>query len=276
MLTEKTDYIKSFYTRRLGIDETKAKPKLVFLHGLLGNGQNWIPAARALENEFEILLIDQRGHGKTKEVAGGFAPSDFSNDLLGVLEELGWGKVSVIGHSLGARTLFDFASKNPGLVEKLVIEDMGPHKTREASRKTEVMIDFVPVPFEGRASAREFFGSVFEKRYGKLLSDYLYSNIEKKETSLYDWRFNKTGALEALEIGRLRDFWSEFESIESETLIIRGERSEHLPDDVYQEMLKRNTNASGVVISGAGHWVHFDQFGTFMKQVSEFLSKQGK
>jgi len=264
MLTEKTDYIKSFYTRRLGIDESKAKPKLVFLHGLLGNGQNWMPTARALEEDFEILLMDQRGHGKTKNVEGGFAPSDFSTDLLDVIMELGWRRFSLVGHSLGARTAFDFASKNSSLVEKLVLEDMGPHKTREASRKTEVMIDFVPTPFESRASARDFFQNDFEKRYGKLLSDYLYSNIEKKEKSVYDWRFNKAGAFEALEAGRLNDFWKEYEGIQAPTLVVRGENSEHLPQDVYEEMLKRNTKASGVVISGAGHWVHFDQFSTFL------------
>lgn len=273
MLTEKTDYIKSFYTRRLGVDETKSKPKLIFLHGLLGNSQNWIPAARTLEDKFEILLMDQRGHGRTREASGGFAPEDFSNDLLEVVEALGWTKFSLIGHSLGARTSFVFASQNPGQIEKLIVEDMGPHKTREASRKTEIMIESVPTPFKSRSEARDFFQNTFEERYGKLLSDYLYSNIEKKDDGSYDWRFDKLGALEALKIGRTKDFWADYENIQSECLIIRGEYSDHLPEDVYQDMLKRNTNASGVVISGAGHWVHFDQFSTFMKQVDEFLSK---
>jgi pimeloyl-ACP methyl ester carboxylesterase len=276
MLTEKTDYIKFFYTRRLGVDESKSKPKLVFLHGLLGNGQNWIPSARALEDRFEILLIDQRGHGKTGKLEGDYAPKDFSADLLLVADALGWQKFSLIGHSLGARNAFDFASKNPERIEKLVIEDMGPHKTREASKKTEVMIEAVPVPFKSRTEARTFFQNEFEELYGKLLSDYLYSNIEKKEDGSYGWRFYKEGALEALKIGRESDFWTEFEKIQSETLIIRGERSEHLPKDVFQEMLKRNTNTRGVEISGAGHWVHFDQFSTFVKQVDEFLSKQDK
>jgi len=276
MLTEKSDYIKSFYTRRLGVDENKSKPKLIFLHGLLGNGQNWLPAARVLEDKFEILLLDQRGHGKTGKIDGGYAPTDFSADLLEVVKALDWEKFSLVGHSLGARNAFDFASRHPEFIDKLVIEDMGPHKTGESSRKTEIMIEAVPVPFKDRAAARTFFKTEFEERYGKVLSDYLYSNIEKKENGSYDWRFYKEGALEALEIGRTRDFWSEYDKIGAETLVMRGESSEHLPDKVYQEMLKRNTNARGIVISGAGHWVHFDQFSTFVKQVDEFLSKQDK
>ena len=271
MLTEKADYIKSFYVRLLGLKESVLKPKLVFLHGLLGNGQNWVPVARKFEQNFEVLLLDQRGHGRTKEVDGGFAPKDFADDLLLVLDHLNWEKISLVGHSLGARTAFDFAARYSDRLDKLVLEDMGPHKTGPASRTTEEIIQSVPVPFADRAAAKAFFADFFEGKYGKVLSDYLYSNLEKKFNGAFDWRFNKKGALEAIEIGRERDFWGSYEAISTPHLIIRGEKSEHLPVDVYQEMLKRNSNAEGVEISGAGHWVHFDQFGDFVKQVSEFL-----
>lgn len=276
MVSEKAYFMKSFYVRLLGLDEglvSPDKPRVVFLHGLLGNGQNWIPTARALEKKFTILTIDQRGHGKTKEVEGGFQPSDFSKDLLDVVEELGWDKFSLVGHSLGARVAFDFASKQSALLDKVIFEDMGPHKTGSASRTTETMIEAVPTPFLSRSEARNFFKNQFEERYGKVLSDYLYSSIEKKNGGTYDWRFNKLGAMECLEVGRMSDFWSEYEAVKVPHLIIRGEKSEHLPLEVFNEMLKRNSSSEGIQISGAGHWVHFDQFGAFVKQVDEFLSK---
>ena len=57
------------------------------------------------------------------------------------------------------------------------------------------------------------------------------------------------------------------------SLLIRGEHSEHLPLEVYKEMLSKNTKSLGVQIPGAGHWVHFDQFGDFVTQVDKFLSE---
>lgn len=267
-------FVNSFFVRLFGLEEGQVlpnKPRLVFLHGLLGNGQNWLPVARALEEKFTILLIDQRGHGKTQEVKGDFGPQDFSEDLLGVLFELGWEKASFVGHSLGGRTLFYFASHFPERVEKVVIEDMGPHKTGAVSQGTEEMIQSIPAPFKSREAAKVFFEGRFREQKGKVLSDYMYSNLEKKENGSYDWRFNKAGALRALEIGREQDFWKDYDAIEAPLLIVRGSESEHLPKNIYESMLERNHHAQGIEIPGAGHWVHFDQSEAFIKSLLEFL-----
>lgn len=276
MSSDTSYFIDSFYIRLLGLDEglvSPIKPKLIFLHGLLGNGQNWIPVARAFEEKFTILLVDQRGHGRSKPVSGGYHPEDFSNDLLKIVDELGWSKFSLVAHSLGARTAFDFASKHPERLKKVIFEDMGPHKTGEASKKTELMIDFVPTPFADKLSAKQFFSESFLSKYGKVLSSYLYSNLIKQGDGSFDWRFNKAGAMESLQIGKNQDFWTEFEKVKAKSLIVRGEQSEHLPLEVYKEMLSRNSNAAGVEVAGAGHWVHFDQFSEFVAQIDKFLSE---
>src|SRR5271157_2904247 len=41
------------------------KPPLVLLHGLTGSGACWIPLARALEGEYDVLMPDARGHGSS-------------------------------------------------------------------------------------------------------------------------------------------------------------------------------------------------------------------
>ncbi len=265
-------FINSLYTRVLKSDQSleEDKPKLVFLHGLLGNGQNWLPIARELEKNFTILLIDQRGHGKSFHPED-YHPKDFSDDLKSILDELNWKKVHLVGHSLGARVGFDFASKHPERLHSFVIEDMGPHKTDESSEGTKVMIESVPVPFETREEARAFFESSFKPKYGAVLSGYLYANIERKKNKSFDWRFSLKGVLECIKIGQLEDFWSEYEAVNVKSLVIRGERSGHLPLNIYKEMLDRNSNVQGVEIQGAGHWVHFEQKDLFVKNLKDFL-----
>ncbi len=188
MLSDKVYFINSFYIRLLGLEDGQVslvKPRLVFLHGLLGNSQNWIPVAQVLKKNFTILLIDQRGHGKTKPVLGDFRPQDYSKDLLSIVNELNWNKFSLIGHSLGARTAFDFASRHPEKIKKVIFEDMGPHKTEKTSKKTEAMIKFVPVPFANKDTAKAFFKQHFAPKYGKVLSDYLYSNITNPSSNFF-------------------------------------------------------------------------------------------
>lgn len=274
MQSDMSYYMGAFYTRLVGLEEgvvSPNKPKLVFLHGLLGNGQNWMPVARALEADFTVLLVDQRGHGRTQPVDGDFSPESFAKDLDQITTELGWEKFSLVGHSLGARVGFCFVSAYPEKIEKFVIEDMGPHRTGPASESTAEMIKSVPVPFATRKEAKDFFENKFKTSYGEVLSAYMYSNLAKTALGDYNWRFDKEGALDCIEIGKKRDFWTEFKAVKAKNLIIRGEKSEHLPRTVLDEMLNQNKASSAVEIKGAGHWVHFDQFKSFIKEVKAFL-----
>ena len=40
-------------------------PVLIILHGLFGEGKNWLSVAKALSNSLEVHLIDQRNHGNS-------------------------------------------------------------------------------------------------------------------------------------------------------------------------------------------------------------------
>lgn len=281
-MTEKTDnefkFINSLHTRVLGHDqsldaEVEEKPKLVFLHGLLGNGQNWLPIAREFEKDYTILLLDQRGHGKSHHPQS-YHPKDFAQDLKSVLDELGWSKVNIVGHSLGGRVGIYFASKFSNYIDSLVIEDMGPQKTGSASSSMQDMLNFVPIPFKSRSEAKDFFETKFKPKYGAVLSGYLYSNIERKEDDSFNWRFSLKGVLECIKIGQIEDFWQLYKEINAKTLVIRGERSEHLPLNIFQEMLSKNENVEGVQIPDSGHWVHFDQKDLFVEALKKFLLKE--
>ena len=279
-LTINEHYVR-LYGFKKGFEPFK-KPNLVFLHGLLGNSQNWSFIAKKLAKDFQILTYDLRGHGRTdklskqdklSEQGEHYEPEVFSEDLIGILDELGWKKASAVGHSLGGRILMVCASKHPKRFEKLIIEDVGPQKTGEASRRTEAMIDFVPTPFKSRLEAKAFFRDLFLPRYGEVLSDYLYGNLTKNEFGQMDWRFDKAGVLSCIRIGHARDFWKSYKAISAEHLVVRGETSEHLPREVMKEMVESNVNAESVEISGAGHWVHFDQGALFMKELTRFLHR---
>jgi pimeloyl-ACP methyl ester carboxylesterase len=52
------------------------KPPLVLLHGLTGSGACWIPLARALEGEYDVVMPDARGHGNssTPLITQGMSP----------------------------------------------------------------------------------------------------------------------------------------------------------------------------------------------------------
>lgn len=249
--------------------------KWVFLHGLMGYGLNWRRIVSAFENEHRILTFDQRGHGKSIKPAEGYRPEDFADDLLAILNELGWEKITLVGHSMGGRNAMNFASRFPERVEKLVIEDIGPDAKPAAIGGIAELLNVVPTPFVNKVTAKEFFLNEFPKRITnreniKTLGSYLYANIVEKENGQADWRFSKDSILLAIKEGRAQDRWSEYEALKMPILVIRGSTSVDLTQDVYLEMLKRNSHATGVLIEPSGHWVHSEQPEKFIAALREF------
>ena len=256
-----------------------AAAKLVFLHGLLGYGANWRRIVRAFDQEYEVLVYDQRGHGKSIRPESGYAPEDFAEDLRQILDELGWDKIDLVGHSMGGRNAVHFAFKYPERVKRLVIEDMGPEGSELAVTRMEELLYGVPTPFESRVAAKEFFMNEFVQKFSqrpqvKLLGQFLYSNLNELEDKRMDWRFDREIMLNCVREGRARDRWEEFLGLQMPTLLIRGETSDELTPEVYQKVVAENNRIQGVEIAEAGHWVHYDQPEKFSEVIHEFFAKQ--
>ena len=101
---------------------TRGKPPLVLAHGFSDMGLCWESLARELEDDFEIIMPDARGHGLSARVAPGEV-KDMAADLAGVMRALGIRNAVVAGHSMGAVIAGQLAARFPELVCTLVLED---------------------------------------------------------------------------------------------------------------------------------------------------------
>lgn len=251
-------------------------PKLVFLHGVMGFAANWRSIAKAFESEFEVLAFDQRGHGRSFQPPIGYAPENYAADLLEIVDELGWSKIHLVGHSMGGRNALQFAVDHADRVERLVIEDIGPAMNEAGSGFIFRMLDSIPVPFPTKRAAKTFFETTFleifkdtAKKEG--LAAYLYANIVEDEQERGVWRFFEPGVRESIEQGRAEERWEEIRALKMPTLLVRGEFSKDLPRDIFDRILTENPSIQGVEIAGAGHWVHSDQPEAFIAALSRFF-----
>ncbi|WP_371826140.1 alpha/beta fold hydrolase [Photobacterium sp. GJ3] len=55
------------FSRTLSVHEGTTRPVLVFLHGLLGSGEDWRTCARSL-SDFRSIALDLPGHGRSVAV----------------------------------------------------------------------------------------------------------------------------------------------------------------------------------------------------------------
>jgi esterase len=236
----------------------------VFLHGLMGFSNNWGKIIAALKDTERCLTYDQRGHGRSIKPATGYGPEDYGNDLLEILNQLGWDKIILVGHSMGGRNAFSFASRFPERVEKLVIEDISPAVNNDNLPYYENLLGHIPTPFSTREEARKFLMEDFvktakTKERADILAQFFYANMEEKSPGVVDWRFSKNAILESVRAAHQHDYWVEIQSLSMPTLVIRGADSKELSRENFEKMLAANKMMKGVEITSAGHWVHSDQ-----------------
>ena len=95
---------------------------VVLLHGLGGNLAIWfLHLVEKLRNDFRFTAYDLRGHGKSDMPSTGYTTADMVEDLRGMLDFLGVGKVHLVGHSWGADIAMHFTILYPEKVIKLIV-----------------------------------------------------------------------------------------------------------------------------------------------------------
>lgn len=114
----KTNEIHQHYTRTGG-----NKPPLILLHGLTGNGICWTPVTKALTLEYDVIMPDARGHGKSSVPNTGYRYEDFAKDVEELIASLGLSFPIIIGHSMGGMTAALVASRKKALLGGLILAD---------------------------------------------------------------------------------------------------------------------------------------------------------
>jgi N-formylmaleamate deformylase len=99
------------------------KPKVIFNHGAGDDGLCWTRVASELEEDYDVIMVDARGHGKTNSGKGDYSTAQRVADLSGLIQELGLDRPVVGGHSIGADTAMNFAATFPGMTRGIFLED---------------------------------------------------------------------------------------------------------------------------------------------------------
>ncbi len=105
-------------------------PPMVLLHGLGDRGAGWAPVTARFAECFRVFTLDLRGHGDS-DWPGTYSFQLMADDVLGALDQLGLGTVTLVGHSMGGAVAYLLAMQQPDRVERLVVEDVPPPFRRD-------------------------------------------------------------------------------------------------------------------------------------------------
>jgi len=106
------------YTRTGG-----EKPALVIAHGYFDDALCRTPLIRELEDDYDVIAYDARGHGRSDAPEDGYGMGDRVADLIGVLDALAVDEAILVGHSMGGSTVASTAARHPERVRGVVMID---------------------------------------------------------------------------------------------------------------------------------------------------------
>ncbi len=255
ILTCETNGIKIHYIRTGG-----NKQPIILLHGLTANGSCWTNFARALEEEYDVIMPDARGHGKSSKPDHGYRYEDHANDVVGLIKALRLTSPILIGHSMGGLTAAVVASSNPKLIRGL---------------------NLVDPTFLSPKVQREVRDSDVADQHRRILNMSLDNVIEEARTRHPN---RSSEIIELCARARLQTSMGAFDvltppnpdykrlvsTIDVPSLLILADKGV-VSSDVAEELQRLNPKFQIELIREAGHGLHFDQPERFADVVKSFL-----
>ncbi|HLZ29938.1 MAG TPA: alpha/beta hydrolase [Chloroflexota bacterium] len=98
-------------------------PPLVLSHGATDSGLCWTRVTQALEADYDVIMPDARGHGRSDAPETGYTAADHAADLAGLIRALGLDRPAVGGHSMGAGSTLRLVADYPDLAGCAILED---------------------------------------------------------------------------------------------------------------------------------------------------------
>ncbi len=104
----------------------RRRPWLVLIQGMGLDRLGWEPVRRQLGRQFRLVLVDNRGVGRSDRPAGSFGVADMAADVVAVLDAAGIRRAHVLGASLGGLVAQELAITRPERVDGLVLACTAP------------------------------------------------------------------------------------------------------------------------------------------------------
>jgi N-formylmaleamate deformylase len=238
-----------------------SKPPLVLLHGLTGSGACWSPLARALEDEYDVVMPDARGHGNSSSPLDGYRYENHASDVAGLIRGLGLAAPVLLGHSMGGMTAAVVASQLATAIRGVILADptfLSPQRQQEVHESDVV------------EQHRRLLGSDKADVLAQARVRHAHRRPELVELVTEARLKTRIGAFEVLTPPN-PEYHQLVSTIHVPILLVIGDNGAVVSLETAQELQNLNPRLRVEQIQNAGHGVPYDQPERFEVAVRSFL-----
>ena len=242
------------------------KPVLLMAHGFSDNGLCWTNLAEALEDDYDIIMADARGHGLSDPPSESDPADAQAEDLAGLIRELKLQKPILMGHSMGSSSVAWCAAKYPDIPRAVILEDprLIPRSPRDPRASSNVA---------AQEKRRNQILARNNTPYEELVAGCLKNNPQWGRSECEIWAPSKRlyhPNLAYRKIGERPPMSELFARITAPTLILKADAQGEVKKQ-NEEVTQLLKNGTIVHIEGARHNVRRDQKELLLKALTAFL-----
>lgn len=232
---------------------------------------NWRLVFPILSKQFRLYAPDVVGFGYTERLKNHrYTPDVLVNHMIGFIEKMELGKVSIIGNSMGGALALHIAQRRPDLVKKLVL--MGSMGISfPITDELDAVWGYTP-SLENMKRLIGIFGSDNSFAENEELVKMRYeASIQEgfQESFAAIFPAPRQRHVEALALSE-----EELQQIAQPTLLIHGREDRVIPlAETSWRLLHLIPDAQLHVFSRCGHWTQIEQTKPFCQQVVSFLQR---
>lgn len=244
------------------------RPTVVFLHGLAGSAEEFVPTAEAIGPGYRSALIDLRGHGHSTRHPDDASREAYVRDVVAVIEQLDAPEgVALIGHSMGAHTAMLAAAARPDLVRMLVMLEGGVQGSPpEAAAGIGAYFGSWPVPFADADAAALFLGD-------SPIALAWAAELEHRADGLWP-RFDPAFLQASIAAVHARPRWDEWEALEPATALVFAP-SGMFDADSKDALIEARPATLRVDLGDGSHDAHLDATAEWTAVLRDLLGRLG-
>lgn len=221
---------------------------VIFLHGWVGSWRYWVPAMQAAAMSFRAYALDLWGFGDSSKDITSYSLEKQTALVQGFLDEMGIGKVALIGHGLGALVSTLFARKYPAMVDRLMVISI-PFEVKAVSPR-----------LRNPASPADLVDWLLAK---DPLTDPVRLDASKADPQAITVSLN---SLDAMSILPLMD------SFTTPCLVVHGQSDPAVEMTDYERIMAMPETVHQVILEESGHFPMLDESPRFHRLMADFLA----
>ena len=239
----------------------KAPVPLICVHGLTRQGRDFDYLAADLASaKRRVICPDLAGRGRSGKLRNPdeYAIPQYCADMNALMAHVGAREVDWLGTSLGGLVGIVLAGMPGNPIRRLVVNDAGPYLPWSGLARIGSYISAMPADFRNLNEAEAYFRDVLEP-FGDLSNEH-WLHITSNSVAWHPARERYVLLCDPQIVRAFRnpwhyrlDLWKYWTAIDVPILIVRGEYSDLLPQDLAREMIRRNPRAKVIEIAGCGH-----------------------